>query len=86
MIELNLPHFDFKIKTEGQSKQIFDQLRNKYVALTPEEWVRQHFMMFLIYEKKYPKGLFAIEKEHVFNNMKMHSTNKNVGVNENFVY
>ena len=71
MIELNLPHFDFKIKTEGQSKQIFDQLRNKYVALTPEEWVRQHFMMFLIYEKKYPKGLFAIEKEHVFNNMKM---------------
>ena len=59
MIELNLPAFDFKIKSDGQSKQIFDELRKKYVALTPEEWVRQHFIMFLINEKKYPASYWA---------------------------
>lgn len=62
MIELNLPHFDFKIKTEGQSKQIFDQLRNKYVALTAEEWVRQHFIMFLINEKNIRKDCLPLKK------------------------
>ena len=69
MIELNLPAFDFKIKSDGQSKQIFDELRKKYVALTPEEWVRQHFIMFLINEKKYPASLFAVEKQHTLNDM-----------------
>lgn len=69
MIELNLPAFDFKIKTEGQSKQIFDELRKKYVALTPEEWVRQHFIMFLVHEKKYPSTYFSVEKEHAYNEL-----------------
>ena len=55
MQKLNLPEYDFRIKTEGQSKQIFDKLRGRFVALTPEEWVRQHFILFLIDEKKYQK-------------------------------
>ncbi|MBS1764628.1 MAG: type I restriction enzyme HsdR N-terminal domain-containing protein [Bacteroidetes bacterium] len=71
MIELNLPACEFKFKSDGQSKQIFDHVRKKYVELTPEEWVRQHFIMFLVNVKKYPDSLFAVEKEHVFNDLSM---------------
>jgi hypothetical protein len=69
MIELNLPHYPFKIKTVGQSKQIFDELRRKYVALTPEEWVRQHFIKYLTLIKGYPSGFFSIEREHQYNDL-----------------
>lgn len=62
MHQLNLPAYEFKIRTEGQSKQIFDSLRKKYVVLTPEEWVRQHFIRFIVNEKKYPASLLGIEK------------------------
>jgi type I site-specific restriction endonuclease len=59
---LNLPPFEHKIRTAGQSKQIFDSLRRKYVALTPEEWVRQHVIHFLVDGKKYPANLISVEK------------------------
>ena len=49
---------------------IFDKLRKKYVVLTPEEWVRQHFVHFLIDQKKYPETLIAIEKQLTINNLK----------------
>ena len=62
MQKLNLPEYQFQIKLSGQSKQIFDKLRGKYVALTPEEWVRQNFILFLSEEKKYPVGLFSVER------------------------
>jgi type I site-specific restriction endonuclease len=62
LLQLNLPPYDFKLRTVGQSKQIFDSLRKRYVPLTPEEWVRQHFIRFLIDEKKYPAALMSIEK------------------------
>ena len=62
MLQLNLPPYDVKLRTVGQSKQIFDSLRRKYVLLTPEEWVRQHFIQFMISEKKYPASLMSIEK------------------------
>jgi len=62
LIALNLPPFPFKLRTDGQSKQIFDGLRKKYVALTPEEWVRQHFISFLITEKKYPSSYLSVER------------------------
>jgi hypothetical protein len=62
MNQLNLPQYDFKLRTVGQSKQIFDSLRKKYVVLTPEEWVRQHFIQFMIIEKKYPAALMSIER------------------------
>lgn len=59
---LNLPPFDARIRrTSGDRLSIFDVLRQKFVALTPEEWVRQHFIHFLISEKGYPQQRLANE-------------------------
>lgn len=63
MIPLNLPIYPFKIVTRNNKQYIFDALRKKYVALTPEEWVRQHFTRYLLEEKGYPKGLLANEMQ-----------------------
>lgn len=62
MKELNLPAYSFKLKenSEGQ-KMIFDRVRKKFVVLTPEEWVRQHFVNFLINHRDYPAGLLGVE-------------------------
>ena len=61
MLALNLPSFAVKIQQRNGKSLIFDPLRKKYVALTPEEWVRQHFTHFLTDHKGYPKGLLANE-------------------------
>ena len=61
MENLNLPAHDFKLKHEGKKTQIFDSIRKKFVTLTPEEWVRQHFIQYLISEKKVPASLIAVE-------------------------
>ena len=61
MLALNLPSFAVKIQQRNGKSLIFDPLRKKYVALTPEEWVRQHFTHFLTGHKGYPKGLLANE-------------------------
>jgi predicted type IV restriction endonuclease len=61
MQQLNLPPIDAKIIEERGKKRIFDTIRKKYVALTPEEWVRQHFIRFMIDVMKYPAGLLAVE-------------------------
>ena len=61
MFELNLPPFDKKIIDDGEKSRIFDILRKRYVALTPEEWVRQHFVHFLIEHKDYPAPLMGNE-------------------------
>jgi hypothetical protein len=61
MFDLNLPPFKYKIRTVNGKEQIFDSLRSKYVALTPEEWVRQHFTRYLIQEKGYPAGRTVLE-------------------------
>ena len=58
---LNLPTYLFNIKSEGGRKFILDVIRRKYVALTPEEWVRQNFIRYLSEEKNYPLPLIAIE-------------------------
>ena len=63
MYSLNLPSYPIKIKEKGEKQLIFDFLRRKYVALTPEEWVRQHFVHFLVEHKGYPKNLLANEVE-----------------------
>lgn len=61
---LNLPHYDFRIKDD----QIFDPVRKKWVFLTPEEWVRQNFITYLMREKNYPRSLIRIEETiEVFN-------------------
>ena len=61
MLALNLPSFAVKIQQRNGKNLIFDPLRKNYVALTPEEWVRQHFTHFLTDHKGYPKGLLANE-------------------------
>lgn len=61
MLSLNLPSAPLKIAGAGSKKQVFDILRKKYVALTPEEWVRQHFVHYLIHHLGYPSGLLANE-------------------------
>jgi hypothetical protein len=58
---LNLPTYLFNIKSEGERKFILDVIRRKYVALTPEEWVRQNFIRYLNEEKQYPLSLISIE-------------------------
>lgn len=70
MQALNLPTYQFKIKSNENKRFIFDIIRKKYVVLTPEEWVRQHIVYFLIYEKKYPKSLIAVEKQLIVNKLK----------------
>ena len=67
MQKLNLPEYDFRIKTEDGKTVIFDGIRKKFVVLTPEEWVRQNFIQYLITEKKYPESLMAVEKQIVVN-------------------
>ncbi|MCD8290088.1 MAG: type I restriction enzyme HsdR N-terminal domain-containing protein [Prevotella sp.] len=63
MNQLNLPQYEIKIIEQDGKKYIFDILRRKYVFLTPEEWVRQHFIHFLIDHKGYPAALLANEIE-----------------------
>lgn len=61
MTRLNLPPFEIKLRGTKTQPQIFDILRKKYIALTPEEWVRQHFVHFLVEHKGYPAALMANE-------------------------
>ena len=61
MNELHLPPFDVKVRGKKEKPEIFDFLRKRYVALTPEEWVRQHFVHWLVEGKGYPKGLVGNE-------------------------
>ncbi len=61
MIELNLPPYAYKLKRSNGSVQIWDAVRRKYVTLTPEEWVRQHFIAYLAGSKGYPIGRIGNE-------------------------
>lgn len=61
MIRLNLPPYDIKLRTANGRQQVFDPLRQRWVALTPEEWVRQHFIHWLTTELNYPTQLLANE-------------------------
>ncbi len=63
MHQLNLPDYDFRIIAKGGKDYIFDRIRRRYILLTPEEWVRQNFMLYLITEKQYPESLMAVEKQ-----------------------
>lgn len=63
MIRLNLPSRSFRIKSKENKHYIFDRIRKKDVLLTDEEWVRQHFVEYLIIDKNYPQGRIAVEKQ-----------------------
>ena len=62
MIQLNFPKYEFRFKSRENKALIFDIIRKKYVVLTPEEWVRQHCLHFLLKSKKYPSGLTLVER------------------------
>ncbi|MCR5158974.1 MAG: type I restriction enzyme HsdR N-terminal domain-containing protein [Prevotella sp.] len=62
-MQINLPSYEIKLRQRDGKQEIFDFLRRRYVSLTPEEWVRQHFVHFLVEHKGYPKGLLANELE-----------------------
>ena len=63
MIKIEYPPYQPKIKNENGKEFIFDSIRKKWIVLTPEEWVRQNFLQYLIVVKKYPASLIAVEKE-----------------------
>jgi len=69
MQKLNFPHYQFRFKNTENKIGIFAPLRKKIILLTPEEWVRQHCVQFLIHEKKYPKVLLNEEKKVEVNGM-----------------
>jgi len=61
MQALNLPEADFRVRDLGGKKEIFDGIRKKFIALTPEEWVRQHFIAYLVKGKNVPASLIGVE-------------------------
>jgi hypothetical protein len=63
MQKLNLPAYQFNIKTLNSKRYIFDIVRRRFVLLTSEEWVRQNFVMYLTDAKKYPLSLMAVERQ-----------------------
>ena len=70
MIKISYPPYQPKIKRLNSKELIFDELRKKWVQLTPEEWVRQNFLQYLVQVKQYPPSLIAIEKEIWLNDVK----------------
>jgi type I site-specific restriction endonuclease len=66
---LNLPPFEPQLKREEDRVLIFDSLRKKFLALTPEEWVRQHWINFLVTHQCFPKGLISLEKGLKYNQL-----------------
>jgi hypothetical protein len=70
MIKLNFPTYPFRFKNSENKVSIFDEIRKKFIILTPEEWVRQHVVHYLINEKKYPKSLINVEKVLTINKLR----------------
>ena len=62
MQKLNFPTYSFRFKNSENKVSIFDEIRKKFILLTPEEWVRQHVVQFLLQDKKYPKSYINVEK------------------------
>jgi hypothetical protein len=63
MIKIEYPPNSFRIKKVNNNEVIFDELRKSWLRLTPEEWVRQNFIRYLVLVQKYPASLIAIERE-----------------------
>jgi hypothetical protein len=68
--KLNFPEFSFRFKNNENKVSIFDCIRKKFVILQPEEWVRQHCVLYLMEVKKYPISLINVEKELTINDLK----------------
>jgi type I site-specific restriction endonuclease len=74
-VALNFPSYPFKIKQDDTTAYIFDEIRKKFLVLTPEEWVRQHVVQYIIHEKGYPKSLIKLE-----GGLKLHSLQKRTDI------
>ena len=70
MIKIDYPSHPFKMRREENKEFIFDEQRKLWVRLTPEEWVRQNFLQYLVKVKRYPVSLIAIEKEMQLGDLK----------------
>ena len=70
MQNLNLPGIDLRIRNSVEKREVFDVIRKKFVSLTQEEWVRQHFLHYLINQKNVPASLIGVEKQIKFNRLK----------------
>lgn len=70
MQTLQFPKYHFRFKSNENKRLIFDEIRKKFVVLTPEEWVRLHIVQYLITEKKYPKSHINVEKQLLLNGTK----------------
>ncbi|MFN0274580.1 MAG: type I restriction enzyme HsdR N-terminal domain-containing protein [Chitinophagales bacterium] len=68
-VQLTFSKYNFTIKTDDTQQLIFDVIRRKYVSLTPEEWVRQHIIHYLLYDHHFPKALISVEKQVVVNTL-----------------
>src|ERR1700712_2840618 len=69
LLPLELPPYPFKISDKNGQLTLFDAIRKKNIVITPEEWVRQHFVQYLINQKHYPKTLIKLEGGHKLNGM-----------------
>jgi len=69
MQPLNFPNYTFRVKNSENRTLIFDDIRKKFVVLTPEEWVRQHVVQFLLKEKNYPISHINVEKQIKLNGL-----------------
>jgi len=69
MEKLNFKSYPLIIKNNENKQYVFDEIRKKNILLTPEEWVRQNCVQFLIHEKKYPKSLISVEKKLSINSL-----------------
>jgi type I site-specific restriction endonuclease len=69
MLQLQFSKYNFSIRVQGDRQEIFDIVRKKYVALTPEEWVRQHIVHYLVSDTGFPKGLISVEKQLLLNGL-----------------
>lgn len=73
MDKLNFPTYTFRLRKTLKYNEIFDPIRKKFVRLTPEEWVRQHVLMYLINDLKYPLGLIGVESKIKYNETNLRS-------------
>src|SRR6195952_88441 len=69
LLPLQLPPYPFKISDQNGQLMLFDVIRKRNIIITPEEWVRQHFVQYLINQKKYPKTLIKLEGGHKLHGM-----------------
>lgn len=69
-LKIKYPPFDVRLKKQGEQTYIFDFIRKKWLVLTPEEWVRQHVLNYLVNEKKFPASTISVEKELILNDLK----------------